>query len=145
MNGFDRRTAAACPCSAARDSLCTPVRVVELDLDEPSGLSSLGGLVPVGPDGRVLALVRLHGHPLGLVDTTGTAGRSATLCRALVDAVRRERSVPRQSTATPVVRSCRAGCARVLAEPPTAGAPSSDPAEVPARGRYGPRARAVGR
>ncbi|MEZ0089020.1 hypothetical protein ABH925_000159 [Streptacidiphilus sp. EB129] len=41
--GSARRTA-ACPCPVARDSLCTAVET----------------------DGRVRALVRPHGHPLGV-------------------------------------------------------------------------------
>jgi len=88
MNGSDRRTEAACPCPAARDSLYTPVRVVELDLEAPGELRSPGGSGPADPDGRVLALVRLHGHPLGLVTATGTPGDRAGLRRALVDAAR---------------------------------------------------------
>ncbi|MGW4893380.1 glycosyltransferase [Kitasatospora sp. NPDC004240] len=119
MNGSDRRTAAACPRLAARDSLYTPVRVVELDLDEPSGLRLPGGLGAADPDGRVLALVRLHGHPLGLVKATGTAGDPATLRRALVDAAHRELRVPALSTATPAARPGRVGRARVPAGPPT--------------------------
>ncbi|WP_345329416.1 glycosyltransferase family 2 protein [Kitasatospora aburaviensis] len=119
MNGSDRRTAAACPRPAARDSLYTPVRVVDLDLDEPSGLRSPGGLGADDPAGRVLALVRLHGHPLGLVTATGTAGDSATLRRALVDAAHRELPVPALSTATPAARPRRVGRARVPAGPLT--------------------------
>ncbi|MEV4611288.1 glycosyltransferase [Kitasatospora sp. NPDC049258] len=120
MNGSDRRTAAACPCPAARDSLYTPVRVVELDLDEPGALRSPGGLGPADPDGRVLALVRLHGHPLGLVTSTGTAGASAALCRALVDAAHRELHVPALSTSTPGTLPDRTGRARLAAtEPPS--------------------------
>ncbi|MEV0532426.1 glycosyltransferase family 2 protein [Kitasatospora sp. NPDC050463] len=119
MNGSDRRTAAACPRSAARDSLYTPVRVVDLDLDDPSGLHSPGGLGAVDPVGRVLALVRLHGHPLGLVTATGTAGDSAALRRALVDAAHRELPVPALSTATPAARPGRVGRARVPAGPIT--------------------------
>ncbi|WP_395293389.1 glycosyltransferase [Kitasatospora hibisci] len=119
MNGSDRRTAAACPRPAARDSLYTPVRVVDLDLDEPSGLRSPGGLGAGDPAGRVLALVRLHGHPLGLVTATGTAGDTATLRRALVDAAHRELPVPALSTATPAARPGRVGRARVPAGPPT--------------------------
>ncbi|MFJ1702665.1 glycosyltransferase [Kitasatospora sp. NPDC088346] len=117
MNGSDRRTAAACPCPVARDSLYTPVRVVELDLDEPGALRSPGGLGPADPDGRVLALVRLHGHPLGLVTATGTAGGSAALCRALVDAAHRELHVPSLSTATAGSLPDRTGRARAAAEP----------------------------
>ncbi|WP_405362448.1 glycosyltransferase [Kitasatospora sp. NBC_00085] len=119
MNGPDRRTAAACPRPAARDSLYTPVRVVDLDLDEPGELRSPGGLGADAPDGRVLALVRLHGHPLGLVTATGTAGDSAALRRALVDAAHRELRVPALSTATPAARPGRVGRARVPAGPPT--------------------------
>ncbi|MCG6496115.1 glycosyltransferase family 2 protein [Kitasatospora sp. A2-31] len=119
MNGSDRRTAAACPRPAARDSLYTPVRVVDLDLDEPSGLRSPGGLGADDPAGRVLALVRLHGHPLGLVTATGTAGDTATLRRALVDAAHRELPVPALSTATPAARPGRVGRARVPAGPLT--------------------------
>ncbi|MFC5667124.1 glycosyltransferase [Kitasatospora misakiensis] len=119
MNGSDRRTAAACPRPAARDSLYTPVRVVDLDLDEPSGLRSPGGSGAVDPVGRVLALVRLHGHPLGLVTATGTAGDSAALRRALVDAAHRELRVPALSTATPAARPSRVGRARVPAGPVT--------------------------
>ncbi|MQS15204.1 glycosyltransferase family 2 protein [Streptomyces kaniharaensis] len=118
MNGYDRRTAAACSRPAARDSLYTPVRVVELDLDEPSELRSPGGFGAVDPDGRVLALVRLHGHPLGLVTATGAAGDGATLSRALVDAAHRELYVPALSTATPAARPGRVGRARVPADPP---------------------------
>ncbi|WP_345708239.1 glycosyltransferase family A protein [Kitasatospora paranensis] len=119
MNGVDRRTAAACPRTAARDSLYTPVRVVELDLDEPGELRSPGGLGPADPDGRVLALVRLHGHPLGLVTATGTAGDPATLRRALVDAAHRELRVPSRSTATPAAQPRRVGRARARADRPT--------------------------
>ena len=142
MNGSDRRTAAACPCPAARDSLYTPVRIVELDLDEPSGLRPPGGPGTVDPDGRVLALVRLHGHPLGLVNATGTPGDPVGLRRALVDAAHRELRVPARSdrtpagaatpaaatsatavsavsaTATPAAPPGRAGRARVPAGPP---------------------------
>ncbi len=119
MNGSDRRTDAACPRPAARDSLYTPVRVVDLDLDEPSGLRSPGGLGADDPAGRVLALVRLHGHPLGLVTATGTTGDTAALCRALVDAAHRELRVPALSTATPAARPSRVGRARVPAGPTT--------------------------
>ncbi|MEU2628580.1 glycosyltransferase [Kitasatospora sp. NPDC007106] len=119
MNGYDRRTPAACPRPAARESLYTPVRVVELDLDEPGRLHSPGGLGPVDPEGRVLALVRLHGHPLGLVEATGTAGDPATLRRALVEAAHRELRVPSLSTATPAARPRRTGPPRVPADSPT--------------------------
>ncbi|MDH6575135.1 glycosyltransferase [Kitasatospora sp. MAP5-34] len=119
MNGSDRRTAAACPCPVARDSLYTPVRVAELDLDEPSELRSPGGLGPVDPDGRVLALVRLHGHPLGLVKATGAPGDTAGLRRALVDAAHRELYIPSKSSAAPGALPGRVGSGRASAEPPT--------------------------
>ncbi|MEV4555453.1 glycosyltransferase [Kitasatospora sp. NPDC049285] len=119
MMGPDRRTGTACPPPAARDSLHTPVAVVELDLDEPGEVRSPGGRGPADPDGRVLALVRLHGHPLGLVKATGTAGHRAALSRALVAAAHRELHVPARSTAAPAARHTRAGRARVPADLPT--------------------------
>ncbi|WP_051970682.1 glycosyltransferase family 2 protein [Kitasatospora azatica] len=139
MNGSDRCAEAACPRLAARDSLYTPVRVVELDLDNPWELRSPAGQGPAHPDGRVLALVRLHGHPLGLVSATGAPGHEAGLCRALVDAAHRELAVPiarhlaadaastgapsaTSTTAAPGARPCRAGRARVLADPPAISA-----------------------
>ncbi|MCX4749925.1 glycosyltransferase [Kitasatospora sp. NBC_01287] len=100
MTGADRRAAAACPRLAARDSLYTPVQVVELDLAAPDELRSPGGQGPARPGGRVLALVRLHGHPLGLVTTSGTQGHEAGLCRALVAAAHRELAIPATETAT---------------------------------------------
>ncbi|TJZ58928.1 glycosyltransferase family 2 protein [Streptomyces piniterrae] len=90
MNGLGRRTAAACPRLAARDSLYTPARVVELDLEVPGVLRSPGGAPADAPDGRVLALVRLHGHPLGLVSAHGALGDTAGLYRTLADAAHRQ-------------------------------------------------------
>ncbi|MFC1407988.1 glycosyltransferase family 2 protein [Streptacidiphilus sp. N1-12] len=90
MNGYDRRTEPACPRLVARESPYTAVRVVDLDLDEPGELRSPGGPGPIEPDGRVLALARLHGHPLGVVTVTGRPGDAAGLRQALVDAVHRE-------------------------------------------------------
>ncbi|MFC1420351.1 glycosyltransferase family 2 protein [Streptacidiphilus cavernicola] len=90
MNGYDRRTDAACPCLAARESPYTAVRVVDLDLDEPDGLRSPGGTGPADPRGRVLALARLHGHPLGVVTVTGPPDDAAGSRQALVAAVHRE-------------------------------------------------------
>ncbi|WAL75331.1 hypothetical protein OU787_29650 [Kitasatospora sp. YST-16] len=75
MNGRDRRHRAACPPPAAPASPHTPVTVVELDLADPGEVRSPGGRGPAAPDGRVSALVRLHGHPLGMVHATGTSGR----------------------------------------------------------------------
>ncbi|MEV7024092.1 hypothetical protein [Kitasatospora sp. NPDC093558] len=135
MEGTGRRTAAACPRPAARDSLYTPVRVVEPDPDEPGAWYAPGGRGAADPPGRVLALVRLHGHLPGLVTATGTAGGGAALHRALVDvSPPREPRVPTpstlftpftpstQSTATPAARPGRAGRARVPAGPRTCAA-----------------------
>ncbi|WP_083975630.1 glycosyltransferase family 2 protein [Kitasatospora mediocidica] len=124
MNGSDRRTDAACPRLAARDSLYTPVHVVELELDDPGELRSPGGQGPTDPDGRVLALVRLHGHPLGLVRASGAPGDRAGLRRALVDAAHRDlaftpthtSTTSSPATATPEARPCRAGSARAPAD-----------------------------
>ncbi len=127
MKGSDRRTAAACPCPAARDSLYTPVRIVELDLDEPSGLRPPGGPGTVDPDGRVLALVRLHGHPLGLVNATGTPGDPVGLRRALVDAAHRELRIPARSDRTP------AGAVFPVAASPAATSATATPAVPPGR------------
>lgn len=120
MNGIDRHTRAAYPRPAARDSLYTPVHVVELDLAEPGELRSPGGTGPATPDGRVLALVRLHGHPLGLVTATGNADDQVGLRRALVDAAFHEISfTPHQlTTATSGAPRSRVGSARMPAEPP---------------------------
>lgn len=121
MNGSDQHPDPACPRPAARDSLYTPVHVVELDLADPSELRSPGGR-PADPDGRVLALVRLHGHPLGLVRASGAPGDRAGLRRALVDAAHRDLSLTpthtgTQATATPEARPCRAGSAQAPAGP----------------------------
>ncbi|MFJ9517270.1 glycosyltransferase family 2 protein [Kitasatospora sp. NPDC101801] len=120
MNGVDRRAATACPCPAARDSLYTPVHVVELDLAEPGELRSPGGTGPATPDGRVLALVRLHGHPLGLVSATGSADDPVGLRRALVEAAFSEIRITAHQLTTATVRAprSRAGGARSSAEPP---------------------------
>ncbi|MEU5208472.1 glycosyltransferase [Streptomyces sp. NPDC020742] len=90
MNGLGRRPAAACPGLAARDSLYTPAHVVELDLAVPGELRSPGGAAAGAPGGRVLALVRLHGHPLGMVSADGVLGDTAGLYQALADAAHRQ-------------------------------------------------------
>ncbi|MFD0569034.1 glycosyltransferase [Kitasatospora gansuensis] len=120
MNGTDRRAATACPCPAARDSLCTPVHVVELDLAEPGELRSPGGTGPATPDGCVLALVRLHGHPLGLVTATGSADDPVGLRRALVEAAFTEIRITAHQLTTATIRAplSRVGGARSSAEPP---------------------------
>ena len=130
MNGQDQRTDPACPCLVARESPYTPVRVVELDLDETGEPSSPVGPRPFGPDGRVLALVRLHGHPLGLVHATGVPGDPAGARRALVDAAHHElaeavaRHLAADALAEPAFppphtpHPCLAERTRVLADPP---------------------------
>ena len=130
MNGPDQRPDPACPCLVARDSPYTPVRVVELDLDDHGEPRSPGRRRSGGPDGRVLALVRLHGHPLGLVTATDAPGDPAGLRRTLVAAAHRDLAGPIarhraadafDAAALPpgaVVRPCRARRARVLADPP---------------------------
>ncbi|GAA1235651.1 hypothetical protein GCM10009665_27290 [Kitasatospora nipponensis] len=117
MNGTDQSAEAACPRLAARDSLYTPVTVVELDLAHPDELHSPGGRGHTHPDGRVLALVRLHGHPLGLVTASGAPGDRAGLHRALVEAAHRHLPVT-ETTATPPAHPSRAGCAAAPAGPP---------------------------
>ncbi|WP_063775211.1 glycosyltransferase family 2 protein [Streptacidiphilus anmyonensis] len=69
---------------------------MELELDRPQELRAPGGLGPVVPSGRVSALVRLHGHPLGLVQADGAPGDPAGLRRALVAAAHRELPLPEQ-------------------------------------------------
>ncbi|MFJ1702664.1 glycosyltransferase [Kitasatospora sp. NPDC088346] len=67
--------------------LAAPTRVVELDLARPDEIRTPGGLRPA-PTGRVLALVRRHGHPLGLVTATGPVGDPAALPRVVAEAAR---------------------------------------------------------
>jgi GT2 family glycosyltransferase len=131
MSGIDQRTDPACPCLVARDSPYTPVSVVELDLDAPGEPRSPLRPRPVGPDGRVLALVRLHGHPLGLVTATGVPGDPAGMRRALVEAAQYRLAEPIArhldadalgQPAFPAPRSprrCLARRAEVLADPPS--------------------------
>ncbi|MEV0371305.1 glycosyltransferase [Streptomyces sp. NPDC050636] len=89
MTGIGPRTAAACPRLAVRETLYTPAHVVELDLEAPGELRSPGGAPADAPDGRVLALVRLRGHPLGMVSAHGALGDTAGLYRTLADAAHR--------------------------------------------------------
>ncbi|QMU77481.1 glycosyltransferase [Streptacidiphilus sp. PB12-B1b] len=131
MNGHDQRTDPACPCLVARESPYTPARVVELDLDDAGEPRSPLRPRPAGPDGRVLALVRLHGHPLGLVSATGVPGDPAGMRRALVDAAQHRLAEPiarhlaadaLRQPAFPAAHGphpCRARRAEVLADPPT--------------------------
>ncbi|MFJ1751324.1 glycosyltransferase family 2 protein [Kitasatospora sp. NPDC088134] len=111
-NGGDRR-------GRAPGRPHAPVTVVELDLDDPGEVRSPGGRGPADPDGRVSALVRLHGHPLGMVHATGTSGRPGALARALVAAAHRELPVPARSTAVPAAGHSRTERDRARAERPT--------------------------
>ncbi|MFG2818190.1 glycosyltransferase family 2 protein [Kitasatospora sp. NPDC048365] len=67
-----------------------PVRVAELDLARPTELRRPGLGEVIAPTGRVLALVRRHGSPLGLVTAEDASGDPDGLRRALVaEAARR--------------------------------------------------------
>ncbi|MCM1975019.1 MULTISPECIES: glycosyltransferase family 2 protein [unclassified Streptomyces] len=75
----------------------TPVQVVDMDLAEPGRFSPPGSRERIRPQGRVLALVRLRGHPLGMVGATGTD--PARLWQSLADTARRELEVPAADSA----------------------------------------------
>lgn len=79
----------------------TPVEVVDIDLTEPGRFSAPGGRGGIRPQGRVLALVRLQGHPLGMV--SGSGASPAELWQTLTDAAQRELGLPtaRSSQETP--------------------------------------------
>ncbi|MBY8888288.1 glycosyltransferase [Streptomyces sp. PTM05] len=94
MTGPGRRAPAACPGLAARDSLYTPAHVVDVDLEAPGEPRSPGGARTDAPGGRVLALVRLHGHPLGLVSVDGDFTDTVRLGLALADAAHRHLAAP---------------------------------------------------
>jgi hypothetical protein len=87
MTGIGPRTAAACPGLAAREPLYTPDHVVEA---VPGELRSPSGAPADAPDGRVLALVRLLGHPLGTAGAAGALGDTAGLYAAPADAAHRQ-------------------------------------------------------
>lgn len=70
----------------------TPARIVDIDLAEPGEFRPPGSLERIRPEGRVLALVRLHGHPLGMVSTTGTG--PVELWQSLANASHRELTTP---------------------------------------------------
>jgi O-antigen biosynthesis protein len=123
MNGSGQRTDAACPCLVARDSPYTAVQVVDLDLDAPDGLRAPGGSGTAHPCGRVLVLARLHGHPLGVVTSTGATGDTAGSRQALADAVHRELAgavAGHLAADGPDAEApaCRLRRARVLRDPP---------------------------
>ncbi|WP_405804676.1 glycosyltransferase [Streptomyces sp. NBC_00210] len=111
----------------------SPVRVVDIDLAEPGEFHPPGSREQIRPEGRVLALVRLHGHPLGMVSATGTS--PAELWRSLANAAHRELTtavaghlaadrptapsgVSSQPWREPAVLPCQAAGLRVLDEAP---------------------------
>ncbi|MEX0170447.1 glycosyltransferase [Streptomyces sp. LMG1-1-1.1] len=62
--------------------------VVEIDLAEPGAFRRPGGRVRIGPSGRALGLVRLHGRPLGMAEASGHG--PGELWQALADTALRE-------------------------------------------------------
>lgn len=76
-----------------------PVRVVDIDLAVPGGFSPPGSRERIHPRGQVLALVRLHGRPLGMVAAIGND--TLTLWHTLAATAERELDVvaARRSTA----------------------------------------------
>jgi O-antigen biosynthesis protein len=64
----------------------TPVTVVDIDLSEPGRFSPPGNSGRIRPQGRVIALVRLRGHPLGMVGGSGAS--PAELWQILAEAAR---------------------------------------------------------
>ncbi|WP_309226336.1 glycosyltransferase [Streptomyces lunaelactis] len=109
----------------------SPVRVVDIDLAEPGEFHPPGSREQIRPEGRVLALVRLHGHPLGMVSGTGTSPaelwRSLANARELTTAVAGHLAADRPSTSSrvssrpwhePAVLPCQAAGLRVLDEAP---------------------------
>ncbi|MFJ1751323.1 glycosyltransferase family 2 protein [Kitasatospora sp. NPDC088134] len=77
-----------------------PAAVVDFDPDRPGGPRRPDGR-PADPDGRVLALIRRQGRPLGLLATTADRGRPGKLERELVAEAERIED-PRQSRPAPV-------------------------------------------
>lgn len=70
----------------------TPVQVVDIDLAEPGEFSPPGSRGRIRPRGRVLALVRLQGHTLGMVSGTGSG--PTQLWQSLTDAARHQLDLP---------------------------------------------------
>ncbi|WP_086602182.1 glycosyltransferase [Streptomyces swartbergensis] len=68
-----------------------PIRVVDIDLAEPGRFSPPGSRARIHPQGRVLALVRRRGHPLGMVLSSGAS--PAELWQTLAESTRRELDV----------------------------------------------------
>ncbi|WP_371501093.1 glycosyltransferase [Kitasatospora sp. NBC_00374] len=93
--------------------VAAPTQVVELDLARPDEIRTPGGL-RTAPTGRVLALVRRHGHPLGLVTATGAVGDPAGLPRAVAEAARRDLGAAPRADAAPVPRAARASVSVIV-------------------------------
>ncbi|MFG2029921.1 glycosyltransferase [Streptomyces sp. NPDC048825] len=91
MNATGRRFASGAGVPVADVPAYVPARVVDIDLAVPGEFSPPGGGERIRPQGRVLALVRLYGHPLGMVAADGADPQ--TLWRALVEATERELSI----------------------------------------------------
>ncbi|MFE9650468.1 glycosyltransferase family 2 protein [Streptomyces sp. NPDC006365] len=126
------------PVTSARaghaDASYTPARVVDVDLARPYEFRPPGGLGLIQPVAPVLALVRLRGHPLGMVATSGdttTTGGPDGLWLSVAESACRQFAV----------RVARHPAAREVAEPPSAGLPGM---RLPLP-RYTPRPRALAR
>ncbi|MGW5133814.1 glycosyltransferase [Streptomyces sp. NPDC004135] len=65
-----------------------PVRVVDMELTTPGEFHAPGGQERIRPRGKVLALVRAHGHPVGMV--TADATDPHTLWQVLARTAERE-------------------------------------------------------
>ncbi|MFI2433599.1 glycosyltransferase [Streptomyces sp. NPDC018693] len=96
-----------------------PVAVVDMDLARPYEFRAPGGDGPIHPRGPVLALVRLRGHPLGLLAASGDPARRAgpsALWRCMADTARRRFATPLALSpalgeqAGPPRADCRATC-----------------------------------
>jgi GT2 family glycosyltransferase len=88
--------------AVARPPTNAPVRVVDVELDRPGEFRLPGYREPVLPQGRVRALVRLHGLPLGMVtaaDASGPQGLWGAVARSahreLADPITRHRAADR--------------------------------------------------
>ncbi|MGW3395290.1 glycosyltransferase [Streptomyces hydrogenans] len=72
----------------APPGLSVPMPVVDIDLAEPGAFRRPGGRMRIGPSGRALGLVRLHGCPLGMAEASGRG--PGELWQALADAALRD-------------------------------------------------------
>ncbi|MQS15205.1 glycosyltransferase [Streptomyces kaniharaensis] len=78
-----------------------PVQVAELDLERPTALLRPGGDEVLLRSGRVLALIRRQGRPLGLVTAEAVPGDPDGLCRALVAEAYRRLDLADRDTVPP--------------------------------------------